>query len=103
MEDVIKKIINIEEKARAIIEAANQEKEIKEQEFDQKLSSLEEKIMGDARKKIKQLRERELNENTEAKRVSEQKCQKKIAIIEERVVKNKDQWVSELVENVLKR
>ncbi len=103
MQDVIKKIIKIEEKAQAIIEGANKEKDQIRRDFEEKVTSLENKIMGDARKKVKQLRERELSENKIASDKRASKCEKQIVAMEARVSEHKEQWVKELVENVLKR
>lgn len=103
MEDVIKKIIRIEEKAQTIIEGANKEKEQMEAAFEEKLDALERRVIGDAKRKVRELRERELSDNIAAREAQVDKCNRKLAEMELRVKENRDKWVDELVDNVLKR
>lgn len=103
MQDVIRRIIKIEEKAQAIIEGANREKEQKKRDFDDRLESLEKRIIGDAKRKVSQIRERELSENVVARDSQQEKCNGKLEMMEQRVKENEAKWVDELVANVLKR
>lgn len=103
MQDVIRRIIKIEEKAQAIIEGANREKEQKKKDFDDRLESLEKRIIGDAKRKVSQIRERELSENVVARDSQQEKCNSKLEMMEQRVKENEAKWVDELVANVLKR
>jgi vacuolar-type H+-ATPase subunit H len=65
MEDVIKRIITIENKAQKVINMAEQEKINKRNDLTDKLKALEEKLNNDANRKIQQLRDRELSEAKE--------------------------------------
>lgn len=101
MEDVIRKIIKIEEKAQAIMDGAISEKMQMEQDFDEKLKALDDRIIGDAKRKISELRERELSENNEVMEQQKVLCENKLSVMEEAVAKNREQWVETLVNNVL--
>lgn len=101
MEDVIKKIIKIEEKAQAIMDGAISEKMRMEQDFDEKLTSLDNRIIGEAKRKVKELRERELSENSELVNAQVTQCDEKLQVMEKAVAENRDKWIDTLVANVL--
>lgn len=103
MEDVIRKIIKIEDKAQAIIEAANLEKEQKKKDFEEKLVALERRIFGAAQKKVSQLREREMSENDAECQAHDYRCNDKIKVMEAYAKEHESEWVEELVSSVLKR
>lgn len=103
MEDVIRKIISIEEKAQEIIGEAIEEKANRKKEQEVKLEQLEEQILGDAKRKIDQLRTRELSENSIISEKQTILCGAKLVKMEERVEKYGEKWVEELIENILKR
>jgi|ASRM01.1.fsa_nt_gi vacuolar-type H+-ATPase subunit H len=101
MEEVIKKIIQIEEQAQSIIKEAIQEKERKEKEHEDKIQNLHETIINNAHKKVEQIREREFEEINEKKTAMEDKCQARLSRMQDNANQQMDQWVNELVNRVL--
>jgi len=102
MEEVIKKIIEIEETAQKLMEDTEKEKEEKKKEHQARIQALEEKIMHDAKRKVVQLREREALENQKMTQEKIEMCDQHLIKMAKHMKKNKDQWVEELVEAVLK-
>jgi vacuolar-type H+-ATPase subunit H len=101
MEEVIKKIIQIEEQAQSIISEAIQEKERKEKEHEDKIQNLHETIIDNAHKKVEQIRAREFEEINEKKTAMEDKCQAQLGRMQNNANQKMDQWVNELVNRVL--
>jgi vacuolar-type H+-ATPase subunit H len=101
MEEVIKKIIQIEEQAQSIISEAIQEKERKEKEHEDKIQNLHETIINNAHSKVEQIRAREFEEINEKKTAMEDKCQARLGRMQDNANQKMDQWVNELVNRVL--
>jgi hypothetical protein len=101
MEEVIKKIIEIEDQAQKIIDDAIEEKKAKETEHEKRLIDLEASIINDAKKKVVQVREREFLEIKEQEEAKIEKCEIQLKKMDENAAKMMDQWVSELVKRVL--
>lgn len=101
MEDVIKKIIKIEEKAQEIMSTTLKENNVKRKEADEKLKALEEEIVGHAQIKAKELRKRELRKNAVIAKEIRGKCDVRLQEMEAKAAANKDQWVKDLLDKVL--
>ena len=101
MEDVIKKIIKIEEKAQAIIASTLQENEVKRNATEERLKALEEQIVGDAHKKAKELRKKELSANASYAKEIRSQCDRRIKAMEDTAKEKSDQWVEYLLGKVL--
>ncbi len=102
MEEVIKQIIDIEDKAQGIIDEANKEKEQKELEHKKKLEALEATIISDAKEKVKQIRAREFDEIREQEEEKVRRCDRQIVEMEKYAEDNMEKWVNDLVNRVLK-
>lgn len=101
MEDVIRKIIKIEEKAQAIMEETLKENETKRREAQDMLMNLEEKIIGDAYRKAKELRKMELRENAVKAKEIKGQCDTRLQSMKAKADENEDKWVGYLVDAVL--
>ena len=103
MEDVIRRIIDIEEKAQALMKHTMQEKEALIKSYEEKTVALEKRILEEADTKIEQIRKKELSDSTNERKEAEKQCDMKIMAIEEKIKKNKEAWISDLVNQVLSR
>lgn len=103
MEEVIRKIISIENEAQNIISNAEQEKQLKRNELEERLKSLEKKLMQDAHNKVIKLRETELEiAAVEAEKIVSA-CSSKLECIARTYDENGEKWAVELTNSVLKR
>jgi hypothetical protein len=103
MEEIIKKIISIENKAQKVMSSTNVEKKEKELALKEKLQQLEKNIIENAYKKVEQIRERELAEtNLEAKKETE-RCNNIIIRMEERASRKEKIWRKEIIDAIIKR
>jgi len=101
MEDVIRKIIKIEEKAQAIMATTIQENEAKKLSTEEYVSTLRDKIIGDAEKKAKELRKRELGENAAYAKEIKGKCDQRLVEMVEKAQRHEEEWIAYLVDKVL--
>ncbi|WZL82285.1 hypothetical protein QBE53_04065 [Vallitaleaceae bacterium 9-2] len=101
MEEVIKKIIEIEEKAQSVINETLKEKERKEKEHEAKVQNLEETIISNAHRKVEQIREREFAEVNGKRQAMEKECEDRLDRMQSYANEKMDQWVDELVRRVL--
>lgn len=101
MEDVIKKIIKIEEKAQAVMSKTLKENNAKRKEADEKLAALEEQIVGHAHIKAKELRKKELRENAVYAKEIRMKCDIRLQEMEAKAAANEAAWVDYLIDKVL--
>jgi len=101
MEEVIKNIIQIEDKAQKIIDDAIANKKLKEAEHKERVKSLEDTIINDAKHKVEQIREREFLEIREQEEAKVAKCQVRLEQMDIDAQKQMDSWVEELVKRVL--
>ncbi len=103
MEDVIKKIIEIEEKAQRILDEVAKEKEHKYEEHQKTIHTMEEKTTQNAHRKVREIRERELKEVNEKKQAMEEACAKQWQQMDVYSQEHMEQWVQELINHVLDR
>lgn len=101
MEEVIKQIIDIEDKAQSIIDEAIKDKKTREQEHKARIEELEDAIVEDARRKVAQIREREFNEIKEAEEAKVRRCDERLVQMDAYAKENMEQWVEDLVKRVL--
>ena len=101
MEEVIKKIIEIEFKAQEVIDKALAEKELDEKQNMDRIKELKVSLINDANHKVDQIREREFLEIKEQEVEKIKKCDEFVIKMEENAESNMDIWVEELVKRVL--
>lgn len=101
MEDVIKKIIKIEETAQDIMATTIKENEAKIKTAERDMVELEELIIGDAYKRAKDMRKSELGENAVYAKEMRKECAGNIMFMETRAKENEEEWVRFLVDRVL--
>ena len=103
MEDVIKRIIDIEEKAQALMNHTLQEKEALIKSYEEKTKAMEKRILEEAEMKIEQIRKKELSDSAAERKAIEDQCDLKLKAIEEKIRKHKEAWIADLVSQVLDR
>lgn len=101
MEEVIKMIIQIEDKAQKIIDDAVADKKFKESEHKERIKLLEDTIVNDAKHKVDQIREREFMEIKGQEIVKIFACERHLEQMEIEAKAKMDIWVDELVKRVL--
>lgn len=101
MEEIIKKIISIEDQAQKIIDDALEDKRNQEKEHRDRVAALENKIISDAKKKVEQIREREFAEIQDAEDGKIAKCDKRLEEMRKQAEQNMSKWVDELVNRVI--
>lgn len=103
MEDLIMKIIDIEDRAQEVIRDAKKA----DRELDERIRDDSRKLQDDIARKVEA-------KNITLKQMEEDDAEKKIAVIneamekhlselEEKYEKNKDKWVDEIVNNIIGR
>ncbi len=101
MERTISKLFEIEEKAKLIIDRANQEKICLHDEFEADLDRLEKEINLENTKKINQYRsEMEKELESEIEQLTK-KSEKQLLDMEEQYQKNHDDFVNKLLSGIL--
>lgn len=103
MNDILNKIISIEEKAQQIIESATEEEKNIEINLKKDMDNLENDIIHRQKEKLEQLKQDEFKLVEEQIKKTEQETQQKINAINKLAEENKDQWSEELVKRVLRR
>ncbi|MDA3846971.1 MAG: hypothetical protein PF505_10600 [Vallitaleaceae bacterium] len=102
MEEIIKRIIFIENKAQKVINTAEQEKISKQEDLVKRLEALEEKLFKDADKKIQVMRDKELAAaNSKIEGMSES-CTGKLMRIEQYSKDHKEEWCAGLYDAVIR-
>jgi len=101
MEEVIKKIIKIEATAQEIMAKTAQENKVKRAEAQARMVELEEKILGDAQRKVKEIKKAELRKNAVVAKEIGKESERLISKMEEKAVANEEAWVAYLVDRVL--
>lgn len=101
MEDVIRKIIKIEETAQAIMTSTLEENEAKRKSAEAYVNDLRDKIIGGAHKKAKVLRKRELGENASYAKEIRSKCDRRLVEMVEKANAHEEEWINYLVDKVL--
>lgn len=103
MDNLIEKILNIENIAQNIINEAEAEEKNIEEKLVNEIKQLEEDIIKKQNRKIQQLKERELNEaRLEADKKNEN-INKKLHNMESISNANMQRWVNEVVTSIIER
>lgn len=103
MEEVIRKIIQVEMKAQQVdkdLAQTVQQRKMKQQE---RLTVLQKTIQLKANAKLEAIRKSEEEEINQLIRKKEADCNKRLAVIERQAADKMDVWVDDLVAEVLKR
>ncbi|PKM95505.1 MAG: hypothetical protein CVU84_05410 [Firmicutes bacterium HGW-Firmicutes-1] len=103
MEEVIQKIIYIENQAQKVMDSAEQEKLDRKNELEQSLKKMKESLLQDTNKKINTIREAEINEVKKEAQVKEAFCVSKMQDIQKLYEQKSEEWAVSLVDAVLKR
>lgn len=101
MEDLILKIIDIEENAQKIVKDVKKADKDLDKSLAEEIQGLQQSISDKAIKKTKSLREIELND-TEAK-CNEifENSERQIAALKQKYSECKDEWIEKIVDNII--
>lgn len=100
MEEVIEKILEIEEKAREIVSDAENEKSGLEEEIKELSEKLRRDISSRAEEKSNALREYEDGEADRKIEAINAEAQRSMQLLEEKFAQNRDKWVEEIFSSV---
>ncbi len=101
MEDVIKKIIKIEEEAQSIMATTLKENNVKRKELEVSLAELKEQLVGHAHIKAKETRKKELSKNAVYAKDIKLKCELRLKEMDVKANANEEAWIDYLVKQVL--
>ena len=101
MEDLILKIIDIEDRAQEVIKDAKQANKTLDQDIDDETRKLHRTIQNKAIDKSESLKETELKEADEKCESIRAESKKQIAALEKKYSENKDVWINKIVENII--
>lgn len=103
MKEEIEKIIAIEQNAKRIIKEAKVDKEKKEVEHEKRVEEMRAHVIGDAYKKVENIRERELKETGHLIAQKDEECNEKIQQIQKDAELMKAEWLDKLYTKVTKQ
>jgi hypothetical protein len=101
MEEVIRKIIQIELDAKKMMNDALEEKKAKEEEHNRLIKELQTNTLKRANDKIEQIRQREFQEIEESEIQKKQRCELRLRQMDAYAKENMETWVEQLVKRVL--
>ena len=101
MEDLILKIIDIEDRAQEVIKDAKQANKTLDQDIADETRKLHRSIQNKAIAKSESLKETELKEADEKWESIRAESKKQIAALEKKYSENKDVWINKIVENII--
>lgn len=103
MEDLIMKIIDIEDRAQEVIRDAKKA----DRELDERIRDESRKLQNDIARKVeaKNVTLKQMEEDSAEKKIDliNESMEKHLSQLEEKYEKNKDKWVNEIVENIIGR
>lgn len=101
MEKVLNYLSEIEDKANKIIEHAEEEKVLLHQELDQRISSLEQSIADENKKKLEVLK-KQINQELEKEvQVLKEDSKKQLVDLENYYTSNHDSLVNKVFQNII--
>lgn len=100
MEEVIKKIIQIELDAKKMMNDVLEEKKRKEQEHERIIAELRATTLKRAKDKVDQIRIREFKEIEDSEIRKKQQCELRLQQMDAYAKEHMDTWVDELVNRV---
>ena len=103
MEKIIKRIIDIEYKAQAVIDNAAKEREERKKAQQEVLKEREGRIVQDANRKIDQIREREMKDVASVIAEENAKSDTAVQKLDVQAKEQSKQWVDQIVASVLSR
>ncbi len=101
MEDLILKIIDIEDRAQEVIKDAKQANKTLDQDIADETRKLRQSIQNKAIAKSESIKETELKEADEKCEKIRAESKKQIEALEKKYSENKDSWVNKIVENII--
>lgn len=101
MEDMIKQIIEMDEHARALKEAAIKEKASSEKDIETAREKLYEDYLARARQRVKVNSEIEQQHADETWKTIRAKHEENLALLNKDYEKNKELWISQIVDRVI--
>lgn len=101
LEEVIKKIIDIEHKAQSLVSDTKNEKEEKIKAMKNKILDMEKELLIKTDKKVKQLEKREIQEAREYAEKKNIETEKKLKDIEQFARDNIESWIQDIYFKVI--
>ncbi len=102
MEKTINKIFEIEEKAKIIIERANQEKLRMHDEFEETLAKMEKEISNKNAAKVSEFKSGIEKELENEKKQLIKKSEKQLADMDEQYQKNREELINRIFDSILR-
>ena len=103
MDDIISKVLNIEDQAEKVIEDTKQEKERLTGIYSEKIEQMRRDIESRSDKRIKELDELEEKDGQKTLDVIEKHSQESIKKMQNLYQQKKDQWINEIYQNIIGR
>ena len=101
MQDVIKKLVDIDEQAKVYSEETNKEKEKLEADIQQETERIYEKYMADAKADV-EAQKKTIEANSASKfEEGEARRKEQIKALRDKFDENSDKWVEQIVEEVI--
>ena len=101
MEDMLRKIMSVDKKAKESVDRAKQEKENVEKRLLQAKKEFEEKYEKTAENKIAALKAKKQEEYEAETQKYDAEFSEKAKLLEEKFALNKEKWVSEITKRVI--
>ena len=103
MDDIIKKILEIEEKAKQIVEDANYQKKKMDEGIQKEIDKMKEQLQQRALRKIQQIREKELNEARKKVSEIEEQSRRQLESITVLAQNKKKEWETLVINRIIGR
>ena len=101
MEDIIKQLSHIEEKAVGIMKAADQQKKEIAYEMEQKTKELDRQIAADTQKRLQKMQEQlNMQKNEELKKLEAANLESQ-TILNQKFQQNHTKWANELLQELI--
>lgn len=102
MQDIIKKLVDIDEQAKAFGEETKKQKEEYEVQISEESKKIYEKYIDDAKAEVEAQKEKIESESKEKYEKTKALTQKQSEALKKKFDENADRWVDEIVADVLK-
>ncbi|NLY43781.1 MAG: hypothetical protein GX066_07405 [Clostridiaceae bacterium] len=103
MDDIIKKILEIEERAKQIVEDANCQKEKMDEEIKKEIDKMKEELQQRAKRKIQQIREKEMKEAHKKVSEIEEQSKRQLEAITVLASNKKKEWETMVINRIVGR
>ena len=101
MQDVIKKLVDIDEQAKVYSEETNKEKEKLEVEIQEETERIHEKYMADAKAEVEAQKKKVEADSAAKFEKGEARRKEQTQALRDSFDKNADKWVEQIVEDVI--